>query len=108
MKQSGLTSDDLADIKQLMEAVISAAIKDQDKKFDQIDKRFEQIDKRFEQIDKRFEQIDTRFEQIDRRFDDLEAGQNEILNAIGGEIASLSTSQENHEIRIIRLEKART
>ena len=94
MKQSGLTSDDLADIKQLMEAVISAAIKDQDKKFDQIDKRFEQID--------------TRFEQIDRRFDDLEAGQNEILNAIGGEIASLSTSQENHEIRIIRLEKART
>ncbi|MGB4762563.1 MAG: hypothetical protein WBP12_04390 [Candidatus Saccharimonas sp.] len=94
-----LTSDDLADIKQLMEAVVSAAIKGQDEQFNKIDQRFEQIDQRFEQIDQRFDKIDKRFEQIDDRLDTIELTQNEILNAVGAELA-------DHETRIQQLEHA--
>ncbi len=84
-----LTREDLEDIKQLMEAVMSAAIKEQDEKFE----------KRFKKIDERFDQIDGRFEKIDERFD-------EVLNAIGSELNDINSVTSNHETRITRLEKA--
>ena len=84
-----LTRDDLADIKQLMEAVVSAAMKEQDEKLFAMEKR----------IDERFEKIDEQFEKVDERFD-------EVLNAIGSEINDINSVTSNHETRITRLEKA--
>ncbi len=91
-----LTSDDLHDIKQLMEAVVSAAMKEQDEKFE----------KRFGTLEKRFDAMDERFDAMDRRFDDADEKQDEILNAIGTDMADHSVTLDNHEVRIVRLEKA--
>ncbi|MDO5343922.1 MAG: hypothetical protein Q4F02_03365, partial [Candidatus Saccharibacteria bacterium] len=64
-----LTSDDLADIKQLMQGLLN--------------QQMAQLDERFEAIDRRFEDIDRRFAEIVSRFDENAEVQNEILNAIG-------------------------
>lgn len=79
-----LTSDDLADIKQLMEATVSAALKEQEKRFDAIDARFDAIDARFDEQD---EKLDT------------------ILNAVGADLTQHDEQLDDHEVRIVRLEK---
>lgn len=73
-----LTREDLEDIKQLMEAVMNAAMKEQDKKF----------------------------ARLEQRFDEAQELQNEILQAVSDESASQGAALDNHETRIIRLEKA--
>lgn len=104
-KGMSLTSDDLADIKQLMSSLLSS----QDKRFDAIEERFEKIDKRFEKIDKRFdaieERFDKRFEEVDKRFEDLDEKLNEILNAVGGEFSEQSEQIADHEQRTQQLER---
>lgn len=84
-----LTRDDLADIKQLMEAVVGAAMKEQDAKFE-----------------KRFEQIDQHFEQVEQRFNEAQELQNEILEAVSDESARQGAMLDDHETRITRLEKS--
>jgi len=79
-----LTSDDLADIKQLMEAVVSAALKEQDERFDGIDQQFARID---------------------QRFDDQDEKLDEIMNAVGMDLAKHSAKIDDHETRIKRLER---
>lgn len=73
-----LTREDLEDIKQLMEAVMNAAMKEQDKKF----------------------------ARLEQRFDEAQELQNEILQAVSDKSASQGAVLDNHETRIIRLEKA--
>ncbi len=86
-----LTSDDLADIKQLMEAVVSAALKEQDERFDGIDQQFARIDQQFARID--------------QRFDDQDEKLDEIMNAVGMDLAKHSAKIDDHETRIKRLER---
>ena len=57
-----LTSDDLADVKQLMESVLSGHAAE---------------------INKRFDDVNKRLDGVDERLDENEEIQNEILNAIG-------------------------
>ena len=73
-----LTREDLEDIKQLVEAVMNAAMKEQDKKF----------------------------ARLEQRFDEAQELQNEILQAVSDESASQGAVLDNHETHIIRLEKA--
>ena len=88
-----LTSDDLADIKQLLMAM---------------ENRF---DRRFDEIDKRFDEVDKRFDEVYERFDENDEKLNEIMNAIGSEfqekaeqIDACTTQLTDHETRILRLE----
>lgn len=74
-----LTSDDLVDIKQLMEAVIHA----QDVR---IDKKFADMERRMD------ERMDERFEEVDEKL-------NTIMDAVGANL-------NDHERRIARLEKS--
>ena len=83
-----LTSDDLADIKQLMTSLLSAQ-----------EKRIEAHMK--EMMDKRFEEQDEKL--------------NEILNAVGGDleekdeqIIAHNKQLKNHESRILHLESQAT
>lgn len=76
-----LTSDDLADIKQLMEATIGVALKEQDKR---LEKRFEVIDRRFDEQD---EKLDT------------------ILDAVGVRFEEHEAQLSNHDTRITKLER---
>ena len=82
-----LTSDDLADIKQLMSSLLSAQEKRLDERFDKIENR----------LDKMERETDRRFEEQDEKLD-------EILNAVGGEFLDQSEQISDHERRIRRLE----
>ena len=91
-----LSSDDLADIKQLMTSLLNA----QENRIEANMK--EVMDRRFKEQDKR---IDERFEEQDEKL-------NEILNAIGTRFnnqdetsASHVKQIEDHERRILQLEK---
>lgn len=75
-----LTSDDLADIKQLMEAVISAAITEQNSR-----------------IDAKFAKQDEKFAEHDEKLD-------EILNVVGEDLAKRTSKLDDHAVRITRLE----
>ncbi len=75
-----LTSDDLADIKQLMSSLLSAQEKRLDERFDKIER-----------------EVNQRFEEQDEKLD-------EILNAVGGEFLDQSEKISDHERRIRRLE----
>lgn len=86
-----LTRDDLADIKQLMEAVVSAALKEQEDQFDGIDQRFDRIDQQFAKIDQKFADQDEKLD--------------EILNAVGADLAKHSAKIDDHDVRIKRLER---
>ena len=119
-----LTSDDLADIKQLMESVLSGHTAEINKRFDKFDKHFEEVDKhldrvderldgiderldkadeRFDKIDKRLDYMDRRFDEINKRFDENEEVQNEILNAIGTDLNRHSARLDDYEDRLKKL-----
>jgi len=121
-----LTSDDLADIKQLMESVLSGHTAEINKRFDKFDKHFEEVDKRldrvderldgiderldkaderFDKIDKRLDYMDRRFDEINKRFDENEEVQNEILNAIGTDLNRHSARLDDCEYRLKKLER---
>lgn len=86
-----LTSDDLADIKQLMTSLLNAQARQLE----------EHIDGEIAALRK---EMDERFEEIDERFD-------EVLNAIGSDLESKAKTidahdeqLESHERRITQLE----
>ena len=113
-----LTSDDLADVKQLMESVLSGHTAEINKRFDDInerldgvderldgmDKRFDSINKRLDDMDERFDDINKRLDSMDKRFDENEEVQNEILNAIGTDLNRHSARLDDHEGRLKKLE----
>lgn len=114
-----LTSDDLADVKQLMESVLSGHAAEINKRFDDInkrldntderldgmDKRFDSINKRLDGMDKRFDDINERLDSIDKRLDENEEVQNEILNAIGTDLNRHSARLDDYEDRLKKLER---
>lgn len=67
-----LTSNDLADIKQLMESVLSGHTAEINKRFDKFDKHFEEVDKRLDRVDKRLDRVDERLDGIDKRLDEID------------------------------------
>lgn len=71
-----LTSDDLADVKQLMESVLSSHTAEINKRFDDINKRLRSMDERFDGVDERFDSINKRLDSMDKRFDENEEIQN--------------------------------
>ena len=79
-----LTSDDLADIKQLMESVLSGHTAE---------------------INKRFDGINKRLDSMDKRFDENEEVQNEILDAIGTHLNRHSARLDDYEDRLKKLER---
>ena len=66
-----LTSDDLADVKQLMESVLSGHTAEINKRFDDVNKRLDGVDERLDGMDKRFDSINKRLDGMDKRFDDI-------------------------------------
>ena len=107
-----LTSDDLADVKQLMESVLSGHTAEINKRFDDInerldgvDERFDSINKRLDGMDERFDDINKRLDSIDKRLDENEEVQNEILNAIGADLNRHSARLDDHEGRLKKLER---
>lgn len=113
-----LTSDDLADVKQLMESVLSGHTAEINKRFDDVnkrldgvderldgmDKRFDSINKRLDGMDERFDDINERLDSIDKRLDENEEVQNEILNAIGTDLNRHSARLDDYEDRLKKLE----
>ena len=114
-----LTSDDLADVKQLMESVLSSHTAEINKRFDDVnkrldgvderldgmDKRFDSINKRLDGMDERFDDINERLDSIDKRLDENEEVQNEILNAIGTDLNRHSARLDDYEDRLKKLER---
>ena len=114
-----LTSDDLADVKQLMESVLSGHTAEINKRFDDVnkrldgvderldgmDKRFDSINKRLDGMDERFDDINKRLDSIDKRLDENEEVQNEILNAIGTDLNRHSARLDDYEDRLKKLER---
>ena len=114
-----LTSDDLADVKQLMESVLSGHAAEINKRFDDVnkrldgvderldgmDKRFDSINKRLDGVDERFDDINKRLDSIDKRLDENEEVQNEILNAIGTDLNRHSARLDDYEDRLKKLER---
>ena len=93
-----LTSDDLADVKQLMESVLSGHTAE-------INKRFDDVNKRLDGMDERFDDINERLDSIDKRLDENEEVQNEILNAIGIDLNRHSARLDDCEYRLKKLER---
>ena len=93
-----LTSDDLADVKQLMESVLSGHTAE-------INKRFDDVNKRLDGVDKRLDGMDKRLDSIDKRLDENEEVQNEILNAIGIDLNRHSARLDDCEYRLKKLER---
>lgn len=90
-----------------------------DDKFAKIDGRFVKIDDKFVKVNERFNKIDARFdkvdEEIEEKFDKIMLGQDKILNELVDLKAENTASAElykrqdrkieNHDIRIITIEK---
>lgn len=83
-----LTSDDLADIKQLMQALLQA--------------QEERINKRFDEV---YQRMDERFDQVYEHLDEQDDKLNTIMDAVGTRFNEQSEQLDDHEKRIIRLEK---
>lgn len=113
-----LTSDDLADVKQLMESVLSGHTAEINRRFDDVNKRLDGVDRRLDDMDERFDSINKRLDGMDERFDDInkrldsidkrldenEEVQNEILNAIGADLNRHSARLDDYEDRLKKLE----
>ena len=80
-----LTSDDLADIKQLLQALLDA-----------------QETRIMTVMSQRFDQVEARFE---ARFDEQDEKLNTIMDAVGVEFGEYAEQLDDHETRIVRLEK---
>lgn len=86
-----LTSDDLADIKQLMQGLLS--------------QQAAQLDARFDAMDKKIEEVAEKIEEIDKHLADNADTQNEILNAVGSDLNRHSAKLDDHEDRLNTLER---
>lgn len=86
-----LTSDDLADIKQLMQGLLS--------------QQAAQLDARFDAMDKKIEEVAEKIEKIDKHLADNADTQNEILNAVGSDLNRHSAKLDDHEDRLNTLER---
>lgn len=86
-----LTSDDLADIKQLMQGLLS--------------QQAAQLDARFDAMDKKIEEVAEKIEEIDKHLADNADTQNEILNAVGSDLNRHSAKLDDHEERLNTLER---
>lgn len=83
-----------------------------DDKFAKIDDKFVKVNERFNKIDARFDKVD---EEIEEKFDKIMLGQDKILNELVDLKAENTASAElykrqdrkieNHDIRIITIEK---
>ena len=91
-----LTSDDLADIKQLMTSVVRAEVSAE------VGVLRDEINERFEETDNK---IDTLASNVAKRFDEQDDKMNEILNALGADLNEHEEQIEDHERRIYRLEQ---
>lgn len=84
-----LTSDDLADIKQLMQGLLSQQAAQLEKNLD-------------EKLDGRLKKLE---EKLDERFAENVEMQNEILNAVGSDLNRHSAKLDDHEDRLNTLER---
>ena len=104
-----LTSDDLADIKQLMEALFRAHGADFERRFDSLDERVSALEKemnqQFREVDQRFKEVDQQFKAVHRRFDELRVQLDEAMVAIGANQEGQSEQLDDHEQRITLLER---
>ena len=97
-----LTSDDLADIKQLLEVAVANALnnsfeeKTEKTLKDILDEKLEQQSRTLRKALK--EDMDVRLTEQDEKLD-------EILDAVGTDLAKHTASIDDHETRIVRLEK---
>ena len=91
-----LTSDDLADIKQLMEALFrahGAELKDE------ITRELRR------EMDRRFDEVDQQFKEVHRRFDEQREQLDDAMVAIGTIQEGQSEQLDGHEQRITLLER---
>lgn len=88
-----LTSDDIADLKQLIEATVGQQMHTFEKN----------VTRRFEDLEAKIEAVDNKFE---ARFDEQDEKMNEILNAVGADLAKHTAMLDDHEERVSRLEQA--
>jgi hypothetical protein len=102
----------LADLKQFITTTIHDEVAPILVSLDGMDARFDGVDIRLDGIDTRLDGIDTRLDKIDDRLDENDTKQNEILNAIGEiqdaqgkAIYMHATFLDDHERRILKLEK---
>ena len=79
-----LTSDDLADVKQLMESVLSGHAAEINKRFDDINKRLDNTDERLDGMDKHFDSINKRLDDMDERLDDMDKRFDSINKRLDG------------------------
>ena len=102
-----LTSDDLADIKQLMEALFRAHGADlEDRISERLEKRMDDKFGEFRQeMNQRFEEVDQQFKAVHRRFDEQREQLDEAMVAIGTNQEGQSEQLDDHEQRITLLER---
>lgn len=83
-----LTSDDLADIKQLMTSVVRAEVRSLQGEVGSLRSEFGSLR-----------------EEMNQRFAEQDEKLNEIMNAVGGEFSEHADKIDDHERRIYRLEQ---
>ncbi|MEI7917959.1 MAG: hypothetical protein WCH58_01095 [Candidatus Saccharibacteria bacterium] len=97
-----MNEETLTDLKQFITTTVREEISGVNERIDGVNARITSLEVR----------VDERFDKIDERFDENDLKQNEILNAIG-EVQELQNRAirrqadaiDNHELRIVKLEK---
>ncbi len=92
-----MTDDQMDDLKHFFETTINNKIRPLEEGLEALENK---MDQRFEEVNQRFEEVNQRFEEMNQRFEEAAEVQNQILNAVGERF-------DNHEQRIIKLEKQR-
>ena len=97
-RSMSLTTDDLADMKQLMESLLRAQEKRIDAKIESLEQK---MDKRFTEQDRKFEAM---IEDMDAKLDDIILAVGDQLAQKSGESETHTEQIDEHERRITRLE----
>ena len=94
-----MTNDELfEDLKQFINVKIDGVENKLEKKIDGVETKLE---KRIDGVESR---LSKKIDDLESRLDDIEITQNEILNVVGQDIQDVKSVQQQHEVRISKLE----
>ena len=100
-----ITNDELLeDLKQFINAKVDGVETRLGNRIDRVESRLDGVESRLDGVESRLGVVESRLKAVEEDLHEVKLTQNEILDTLGTEIVDIHETQEDHAVRIAKLE----
>ena len=100
-----ITNDELLeDLKQFINAKVDGVETRLGNRIDRVESRLDGVESRLDGVESRLDGVESRLKAVEEDLHEVKLTQNEILDTLGTEIVDIHETQEDHAVRIAKLE----